>query len=291
MQQVATYRVVAHSDASIRWRPVDQDGEPVAATGTPTVTVTRAAGTAVVPTVDIDDGDVTVDLTAAQTATLDVLTVTVALDGVTRGAFTVEVYARPLVTVTEVRDGEPSLGDVVLYPDVTVRQAVARVDAMFQRACGHVLSFVPRFATSIIQQQYRCPVTVPHYLVRSFGWARYEATAGVWSAVDITDGVTFSDGYAHLNAGWWPYGRVQVGYVHGMDTPPEDVRAVAVMAVRRMLNRSKSAIDPRAMSYTNREGETQRFATPGLGPWVTGVPEIDEVLAWYRERYPVLAVA
>lgn len=36
---------------------------------------------------------------------------------------------------------------------------------------------------------------------------------------------------------------------------------------------------------------TEDLTAPGLGPWVTGIPEIDEVLAWYRTRYPVLAVA
>lgn len=287
---VASYRVVAQSAATIRWRPVDQDGEPVSATGTPTATVTRADGTAVTPvTVTIDEGWIEIGLTAIQTAALDLLTVTVALDAITRGTFSVEVYGRPIITVAEVREHEPSLIDESANSNVAVRRAITHVDAMFQRACGHVLSFVPRFGVSLIQQNYRSPLSVPHYFLRTVEWAQYEAVVGTWTAVDIVNGVTLEDGYAYLNSGWWPYGRVQIGYTHGLEAPPEEVTSAAAAAVRRVLNRPRSGIDPRAMSHTNPQGEVQRFPTPGLGPWITGTPEIDEVLAWYRTRYPVLA--
>lgn len=284
----ASYRVVASAPATIRWQPVDQDGEPVTATGTPTVTVTRADGTVVIPTIGIVAGAVEAGLTSAQTATLDRLTFVWSLDAVVRGMSTVEVVGGVFLTVAEARQYEPSIADLARYSDAAVRRARGEVESMFDRACGHVVSFVPRFSSLLASRSPgTAAVVVPHYFPRAVRWARY--LSGVaWTTVDITGGVTISDGLLSLRAGGWPYGPLEVGYEHGLDGPPLDVKRAAAAAIRRQLNLDKSAVDSRAISYQVMGGEVQRFPTPGLGPWVTGIPEVDEVLKSYRQQYPTM---
>jgi hypothetical protein len=290
---VATDRVFARTPAVIRWQPPDEYGEPDTASGTPTALVTRADGTAVTPvTIGIVAGVVELTLTVTQTATVDRLSVVWLLDGVVRGSTTVDVVGRPYVTVAEVRALEPSLSDTAANTDADLRRARDEVEAMVERAANHALSFVPRFDTAVIQYgTYSSRIVLPHYFIRDVQWARSWDSSGTWSTIDISAGVTYDNGYPVLNTGWWPRARVEVGYEHGLEAPDDELKRAIVAAVRRQAKRASSPIDSRAMSTTSPMGETQRFPTPGLGPWITGLPEVDEVLSWYRTRYPVLAVA
>jgi hypothetical protein len=188
----------------------------------------------------------------------------------------------------------PSLADVGKYSNAVLRDARLEVETMFQRGIGDSLSFVPRFDVATMYHRGQRMLKVPHYFLRRVRWARYwydEATS-----TDVTESLL--TGIQPNEAGLavlydatesWPTGRLVVGYEHGMDAPPVDVKRQAITAIRRQANQANTGTDSRAISYTTPSGEVQRFPTPGLGPWTTGLPEVDEVLRWYRERYPVSA--
>ena len=82
---------------------------------------------------------------------------------------------------------------------------------------------------------------------------------------------------------------VIVGYEYGWDAPPGDLLEKFARTVRLALNASSSPIDGRAMSFTSPTGETQRFPTPGLGPWIYGIPDVDQVIMRHRVNVPGFA--
>jgi hypothetical protein len=287
-------RAVAGAPVPVTYIPVDYAGEPSAVDpGTVTVGVARADGTVLVAAgaATVADGVTrTYTLTGTHTALLDRLTVTFTT---TTGVHTttVDVVGGVYCSSSEVRDLE-RVKDANSYPLADILRARAEVEDMFERACGHTLSFVPRFAIASVDHFGNESLHLPHYFLRLVRWVKYVADGTLYDFDPLELGAVAADpsGMATLVNGAWPYGRLLVGYEHGMDAPPADVKRAAASAVRRQMNMAKAATDPRAISFTGPGGEVQRFPTPGLGPWVTGVPEIDEVLAWYKDAYPSLAV-
>lgn len=296
-------RCVQGAPITVVYQSVDADGEPTTTDpGVVTVDVTRADGTALV-TADATTGTAgtrAYTIAATQTAELDELSVTWKDATTTIGCTTVNVVGCPYFKITGtaeeagIRDVEPTMRDEVEADPATVIRARGEVEAMFERACGHVLSFVPRFAVATLIHPGTPSLRLPHYYVRAVRWVKYGSSLG--ALVDFNDydldTTVFAEpsGMATITGGSWPPGRLVVGYEHGLDAPPDDVRRVAMWAVRRQVQLTRNAVSARAMSYTTSNGEIQRFPTPGLGPWTTGVPEIDEVLESYRRRYPSLLV-
>jgi hypothetical protein len=74
-----------------------------------------------------------------------------------------------------------------------------------------------------------------------------------------------------------------VGVEHGRDYPPDDLKRAAVTAIRHQASQGRSGLDARAMSFQPIDGGNVVLATPGLGPWVTGIPAVDEVLKRYAQ--------
>lgn len=292
-------RAVTGAPVTVTYTSVDADGEPsVTDPGVVTVGVARADGIDVLPPGTATSGTGatrTVQLTAVHTAYLDQLVVTWTAGGLIIGRTVVDVVGNVYATSADVRTGEPSTGDTGRDSTADLLRVRAEVESMIDRACGHALSFVPRFAVAQVVHRGGPSLRLPHYYVRAVRWVKYGSADGTlvnFLDYNLASTVIPDDaGMPIITGGAWPLGRLLVGYEHGLDAPPPDVKRAAIAAIRRVLNRPRSGVDPRAMSYTAPTGETQRFPTPGLGPWVTGIPEIDEVLSWYRKAYPVLAVA
>lgn len=294
---VAPVRAVIGAPVTLTFTSVDSDGEPSDVDpGVVTVGVEKADGTVLVAAGTATTGSgATRSYTLPATSELDRLTVTWTASAVAIGTTTVDVVGGVFATLAEIRAIAPTLGDTSTDTDVALLRVRAEVEAMIDRAAGGALSFVPRFATATMWHGGQKMLQLPHYFLRRIRWARYW-----YDTADPTDvesslltGIQPNDaGLALLYdaSEAWPTGRVVVGYEHGLDAPPLDVKRQAVAAIRRGVSQSRSAVDSRAMSYTSPTGETQRFPTPGLGPWVTGVPEIDEVLRWYADHYPVMSV-
>lgn len=281
----ADYRVVQYAPATLTWQPTDQNGELVAATGTPTVTVTRADGTTLVVAAALVAGVVEITFTAAQLATLDILAVSWLLDGVVRGTSTINVVGQGAVTPAEVRRLEPTLGDVAKYSNDRVRAALDVIEATIESVCS--VAFTPRL--SVYRSVRHGPGSyhhlLPHVKLRRVRFA-YTTDDAVRTDIDAGDlGQIAADSAGIVHGYYWAFGvDVTIGYEHGEDRAPADLRAAIALAVRRRLNVPTAGLDPRAMSYSPPEGGNVILATPGLGPWVTGMPEVDEVLKRYNHN-------
>lgn len=284
----STTRCVAGAPLTVTYTPVDAEGEPSGVDpGVVTVNVARSDGTAVVTgaaTTGAGATPRTYTLTATVTEALDQLTVTWLVGATVVHRTVVDVVGGVYCTVGQIRDGERPLSDVAKYPADRLKQARLVVESMVERACGHVVSFVPKFAITQDAHLAGADLLLPHAHVRSVRWVSYVDGVGAVVPVDISAGVgVYPDGVIRLRSSHWPRERTLVGYEHGLTAPDPELQGVVIQAIRRQVN--KSGIDSRVMSHTTPEGETQRFPTPGLGPWVTGIPEVDEVLKTYRERY------
>lgn len=82
----------------------------------------------------------------------------------------------------------------------------------------------------------------------------------------------------------WTEGRsnITVEYEYGLDAAPAELVAAALIHLRALIHRPKSAIPDRAESYTASDGSTYRLTLPG--PYSTGIPSVDAVYHGYSER-------
>ena len=78
--------------------------------------------------------------------------------------------------------------------------------------------------------------------------------------------------------------NLKVGYRYGLDRPPADLKRAVVKAVEARRAGDTSGIPSRAISVQGTELGNVVLATPGLGKWITAIPEIDEVINRYRRR-------
>ena len=218
----ATYRVHRQAAATLVWQPTDSEGEPITATGTPTVTVTRGDGTALVPASgpSIVSGAVILSLTAAELSIVDRLTVTWLLDAVARGTSTVDVVGGVYLTVAEIRALEPSMSDPSEFPAATLQRCRREVEARFERSIQAV-AFVPRLSVYRFNAKPYATVILPHFFVTGVYWARYWLD-NAWTSLTTTDVIVSDTGVVRLDPDLAPWGTVvEVGYVHGLPSPPD----------------------------------------------------------------------
>jgi hypothetical protein len=295
----APIRAVIGAPVTVTFTPVDSNGEPSTTDpGTVTVSVARADGSVLVApgaATATSGSERTYTLSGGLNTLLDQLTVTWTAAAATIGTTVIDVVGGVFFTVDEIRAAVPILANATDDTAATLIQARAEVEALFERAVGGTLSFVPRFDTATMYHRGERMLRLPHYFLRRVRWARYWYSTDTYTVVDPVQLATIQPNEAGLallydDTDSWPTGRLVVGYEHGMDAPPPDVKHQAFAAVRRQVSQFRSAVDSRAISYTGPNGEVQRFPTPGLGPWVTGVPEIDEVLKSYRAAYSMTKV-
>lgn len=243
----AGQRIIAGSTATISWQAVDQDGAP-SDPGVTTVAIAGSDGAAV------EAAPVTGAGTSPRSVTVlvdtpDILTVSWA--GVAGSAVqAVDVAGGRFLSLAEVRAEQASIANTVTYSDDAMRGAIAVVEAMFEQSCR--VAFVPRLKVVRREDAVRVP------MFRRVRWMADRFTP---------EGVM---------AGTW------CGVEHGFDSPPADVRRAAILAVRHLLTSGQSQVDFRVTAVVNPDGSRDQLATPGLSLWVTGLPEVDEVLKRYR---------
>jgi hypothetical protein len=289
---VPDQQIVAATAANLSWQPTDSDGEP-ATPGTVTVGVTRSAGTVVLAPGAATSGSAsaprTVALTAAQTAAVDWLTATWSVSGVVVGETVHEVVGAPLITRAQLIEREPKLTATALTEFLRARR---EADDLFFDQCRR--SFVPRFAVERIQgrwlrDQSRLSLRFPD--VSEVRWANHIDSNGTVTAIDVAGVGPSSTGIVTLvGSDLWPCdGEIEVGYVHGMTRPPHDVLSAVARYMRDILGSGTSSIPDRATTYSDGQGGTTQLATPGLGPFVTGIPEVDKVLMDRAWKVPGIA--
>jgi len=269
-------RIVAGAPATLTWQGIDSNGEP-ADPGTVTVGVVRADGTVLVAPLTATSGSGTnpraVALTVAQTANLDVLTATWTVSGTVVATTQHEIVGGVYMTTAAIRAAEPSLADEAKHPTAALIAARDRSERAWEAECRR--AFVPRFKVTTVRSG-----VLPDYDIRAIrfvqdadgGTIAYTHDAGSRVLTDLST----SD-------------PVTVGYEYGWDAPPSDLLEKFARTVRHSLNAASSPLDGRVMSYTSPTGETQRFPTPGLGPWIYGIPDVDQVIIRHRVNVPGFA--
>jgi hypothetical protein len=294
MLNYAGQRILRSTPGVLSWQPLDGDGVE-ASVGTVTVGVTRSDGSVVIAPGTATNGTGseprTYVLTPTQTADLDYLTATWSISGVEYAQTLHEVVGGVYVSVGEIRSTEKSLAHVVQYPNADLVAATREIERLFESVTG--VAWVPRFEVERIDGSGRRELVLMWPRLRRVRWCK------IWSAngnvTDLTpeqvEAIVANRSGIAVRADAWPVGirNIEIAYEHGNDSPPADLRKAAVHAIRKQANQFKSAVPDRATTYTMIEGGTVTLATPGVGNWHTGIPEVDEVLKRYVSFTPSIA--
>ena len=295
MHTFADQRIVRGAPATISWQGVDQDGE-AANPGTVTVGIMRADGTVLVAAGTATTGSGTdprtIALTAAQTATLDLLTATWSVGGVAVGSSVVQIVGGVYTTLTAIRGTDSVLADRVRDSDESLKRARASAERLFESVTG--VAWVPAFDVCRLDGTGTQEIALPWPKLRRVRWAR------IWTDEDTYDDLEPGDiaaipaddsGIAvRTDLDWWPRGRrnIEIGYEHGYDRPPSDMVDGLVQTVRQNARQHDNGIDPRATTLVF-EGGSATLATPGVGNWHTGIPVVDDMLRRYNHTTPGIA--
>ncbi len=300
MNPTGRQRILRATTATLSWQPLDSDGEPATSDpGTVTVGVTTSDGTVLVAAGTATSGSSTAErtysLTPAQTADLDVLTATWTVSGTTVAVTTHDIVGGFYCRTDDIRDREPSTADRSRDTSNALVATRNEVECMIESACGGA-SFVPRFATTWQHAVEVRDLLLPVPWLRAVRWLRIWSDNETYTA--LTDAECSAIPSADSGIARLPYhvtGRIEIGFEHGMDYPPLDLRRAAIAAMRDGAQVARSGIPARAMSMQMADGSSAVFATPGRsmgrdgGRWVTGIPSIDEVLARYDMSIPGVA--
>jgi hypothetical protein len=255
------------------------NGVPADPTGAPTVTITRADGTAVTPgavTDETEAGTWSVTVTAANNLLLDTLTVdwaaTVAGNS-QEYLDVVEVAGDVLFGLAEFRAMGSAYASVTNYPDSAIVGIRTTVEQALEDACSR--AFVPRYALETLSGTGTTDLMLKWPDVRSIRSVMIDDVAGV--PADVAFRPT---GVAYLAAGWTAgYGNVVVGYEHGMPYPPERIRRAALLLAKRWL--TPGAADDRAISQTTEAGTYALFQA-GVRGHLFDVPEVQAAVDQYN---------
>lgn len=225
------------------------------------------------------DHTYTLTIDTGATAALDALTVTwvvVGGDQTTTATDTVEVVGGRLFTLAEARASDSSIADPNVFPASEVDARRLEVELEAEAICGR--SFFPRFRRVAVDGSGLVRLIVPDTdlrAVRDVTVTSAGPTETAWTAGQVGMVATGGGGLlTRLDGGIWPRGasNITVGYEHGLDAPPEDLRQAALIRLRGVLKRNRSGVPDRVASYTNEAG-TFRIAMPGARK--TGIPDVD----------------
>lgn len=270
--------------ATLRATLVDETGEPATPAGPVHVTVTRWDGTAVVSAATATIGThgvVTTPLTAAQTATLDLLTAawTDQASGSTLSTLA-EVVGGFYFTVGEARlmHGLEDGGKVTTARLLEVRR---QVEEEIEDYCG--FAWVPRFSVFTLSGRGTRRLALPSGAVRSVRSVSLYGTAvssgllaniqaGPEGVLDWTTGAVFPIGDRN----------VVVAVEHGLDGPTQSLKEAALIRTADRVQTRGSGVSSRATQQAVAEGGTINLATPGMYNWLTAVPDVDAIIRRYR---------
>lgn len=289
LSTVAEQQILAGTAAVLSWQPVNSDGEP-ADPGTVTVGVTRSDGTEVIApaTATVGSGAAarTVAVTVAQTAQVDFLTATWTVSGATVATTVHEVIGAYLLTRAEFIAREPKMG-ATTAPSFSRHRRDA--DDFLKQETRRGLT--PRFAVERIDAGRGGATRILRYPdLRAVRWANQIGASGTVTALTAAQIASIGPdgaGMATLRDGSvWLAGIVEVGYEHGYDRAPFDVVGAAAAYLRYLVGGGTSGVPVRATSYSDGQGGVTQLATPGLGPFITGIPEVDQMIESHRWSVP-----
>ena len=290
---ISTQRIVrGATSASLSWQATDADGEPTAPTGAVTVTVTRSDGTALYtdePTTGTGTDPRTLALTVADVATVDRLTVIWSDDSTAVGSEYVDVVGGTVGTKAALSAIEATLSGVTDAEFARARRSAEnRFISVTDRLPFHRLE---------VQQFQNSPDC---YLDGSWWpdlvevrWARLYTTPTAYTALtagQLAD-IATPDPLARFNrqgTSWSGSYGVEVGYVAGMSSIPDDLRRAFALAVRREVTILNTGVPDQSATFGTIDGATFGLARPGRGR-AYGIDDIDDVFTQYADPRPVVA--
>lgn len=267
--------------------------------GAVTVTITNAVGSTVSTgaATQVSTGQYSYDLPSQ--AALGPLT------AVWAGAASIttypEVIGGQLFALADLRASDIAFADTVKFPTGILSAARDAVTDEFARITGR--SFIPRGNghTAAINSTGR--LLMPDVDLQSVVSASLDGTTVDVSTLSV-DSVGVVKGVPTPVVSLWGSiwdgtlssltsspGLFTVMYTYGFLQVPADVYRAAIQRGRYLLAASGSGIPDRATSFTAVEGGTFTLATPGAGPWQTGIPDVDAVLARYTIQAKGVAAA
>jgi len=279
---------------TLSWQGADQYGEPDDP-GSVTVQVVNSAGTVVKAALTATDGTGnnprTIDLTVAETADVDTLTATWTVSGTTVAVTEHDIVGGFLFSIVDARGTEKSTANTSRDDELAARFARDVTEWKFEDLCGQ--AFVPRFHV----ERIRCipggrslKLSFPN--LREVRWANQISNGTSTALTDDECAEIPADevGVAVRQTSSWSCGvDVEIGYVYGMIAPPADVRREAMVLFRSELNKARSGVPDRALSYTDPSGTSYQLGRVGTEWRPTGIDSVDEVLRRYDERVPGIA--
>lgn len=285
---VADQQVLAGATATLSWQYLDSAGEPIDP-GTVTVAVTRADGTAIggLPAVLAVGTERTVALTAAQTASLDMLTATWtrtadATTYVTRA----EVVGGYYATVAQIRASDPVLGDSAKYLTADLQEQRAEIEQAVEEITE--VSFVPRYRRDKLDgtgtHALMLPTAMPRRIV-AVSELDSDGIATAWTPTEVAAIRLGPTREIVSPQRTFPCGslNIVVAWEHGYDRPPVELRDKALLLLRYRAVRPKTAIPDRATSFQLEGGTVYRLDSAGRKR--TGIPDVDAVLDRWSMAY------
>jgi hypothetical protein len=280
---VPAQRFVVGSAASMTWQPTNSEGDAADPGLAVTVGVVRSNGDEVIAPGTATTGTTTapraIVIPLSELTQLDILTATWAVGGVDVATTTAEVVGGVYASVSAIK----ALESAITASDAAVKVARAEVEQMFEDACNR--AFVPRFRVDLLQSSGTFRLFVRRPEVRRVAWVEEIDWQGVAKPIPVNEVEVGTDGVLRrLGSLPWPdsSARVRVAYEYGLDRPPADLVRLMVQVVRARLNLFSSGLPDRAVQFSPIEGGSVTLATPGVGGWITGMPEVDEALKRYR---------
>lgn len=269
---------------------VATDPSPDAAT----IGITREDGAILVaagtPATEVGTGTVSYTLTPAQTALLDVLTVTwTAVFGAQSQSFVtrVEIRGDVLFSIADARLLSP-LGNTTTYPAARIATARTLAETALEEACR--VPFAPTYFRVTLDGDSRTDLLLPIVLPLTVTTATVDG-----QTVDPTTIGLYDDGRLYLATGWstgWSAnspgaatrGRrnVIIKGTYGYPYPPPRVSRAALLLAKRFL--VDLPVSDRATSLTTQDGTTQFLVTAGVRQAVFDVPECNAVIREYGVR-------
>lgn len=205
-----------------------------------------------------------------------------------------EVVGGQLINLADLRASDKQFADSGRWPTALLAAARDEVTAEFARITGR--SFILRGGRFTADLDQSGSVLLADTDIVSIDSATINGTAvdvttltphrtGLLEGLPLPVNPWLSQFWDGTISSYLPGPAVlAVRYTYGFPVVPEDVYRAAILRARWVLASSSSGIPDRATSFTAETGGTFNLATPGIGPWQTGIPDVDAVLTRYTIR-------
>lgn len=251
--------------------------------GTITLTATKADGTALFtnqPVTDNGNGTYDYSFTAAQTAALNILTLTWSEAGGESYTTYVEIVGGHLFTEAEARAFDnTAMSNATKYTDAKIAEERDRITDLIEQWTD--VSWIERFKREQLTGDGSTELLLSRHQVNTVVSATVEGTAQTVGDIDVD---TVTGLLTHKTSTWTgptaAYPRnVVVEYEHGYKQLRDGVDRIALLLLRNRL--VPSSIADKATTYSD---ETGTFRLAG-GP--SGIPEVNDWIRDHNQRSPV----